>query len=122
MSVVAEERRASAPQEIALRDDNVELTWADLDVTLNRVVNALLNYGLAKDQRVAVFAENSANTVIAYLGIILAGLSGVPINYHLRTDECAYILDDAGAGVMFVGTENVEHGIHSLGAFRRIRI
>jgi acyl-CoA synthetase (AMP-forming)/AMP-acid ligase II len=52
-------------------------------------------------------------TVVAYLAQILAGCSGVPINYHLRADECAYILRDSDASLLFVGPENVERAVEA---------
>lgn len=42
------------PDEIALRDENKALTWADVDDILNRVTNGLLNLDLGSDRRIAV--------------------------------------------------------------------
>jgi len=42
------------PDEIALRDENKALTWADADDILNRVTNGLLNLDLGSDRRIAV--------------------------------------------------------------------
>jgi long-chain acyl-CoA synthetase len=55
--------------------------------------------------RVAVMAQNSAETVIAHAAIILAGLSGVPISFHLTPGEVAYLLDVSQAKVVLVGPE-----------------
>ena len=52
--------------------------------------------GLDPGERVAVFAENAVETVLAHLGGLLAGVSTVPVNFHLTTDELAYILGDSG--------------------------
>jgi long-chain acyl-CoA synthetase len=106
--------RGTRDDEVALRDDSgAALTWRELDALLNRAVNALLARDLGPDRRVAVFAENSATTIVAYLTEILAGCSGVPINYHLRAEECAYILKDSGAALMFVGPETVDAGVEA---------
>jgi acyl-CoA synthetase (AMP-forming)/AMP-acid ligase II len=103
--------RGTHDDEVAVRDEfGTSLTWSELDRLLNRSVNALLGRDVGPDRRVAVFAENSVGTVVAYLTEILAGCSGVPINYHLRAEECAYILRDSGAGLLFVGPENVDVG------------
>ena len=113
MSLIGIKNRRLAPEEIALRDETSEISWAQLDSLLNRSVNALLAMELGPDRRVAVYAENSLNTVVAYLTEILAGCSGVPINYHLRADECAYILKDSDAAVLFAGPENLESGLEA---------
>jgi long-chain acyl-CoA synthetase len=106
--------KGTRDSDVAVRDEyGSALTWAELDALLNRSVNALLGRDLGADRRIAVFAENSLNTVVAYLTEILAGCSGAPINYHLRAEECAYILRDSGASLMFVGPENVDVGLEA---------
>jgi long-chain acyl-CoA synthetase len=106
--------RGTRDDEEALRyEHDAALTWRELDALLNRSVNALLARDLGPDRRVAVFADNSVTTVVAYLTEILAGCSGVPINYHLRPEECAYILRDSGAALLFVGPENVDAGVEA---------
>jgi long-chain acyl-CoA synthetase len=113
VSLVGVRQRATAPNEMALRDEVSGLSWAELDAVLNRATNALLARDLGAQRRVAVFAENSATTVIAYLAEILAGCSGVPINNHLLPDECAYILRDSGAALLFAGPENLDPGLEA---------
>ncbi|MGA2757963.1 MAG: AMP-binding protein, partial [Solirubrobacteraceae bacterium] len=73
MSLVGSKQRASTPDAAAVRDEARALSWAELDALLNRATNALLRLDLDPDRRVAVFAENSVNTVVAYLAEILAG-------------------------------------------------
>jgi long-chain acyl-CoA synthetase len=106
-SSLAEQR----PDEVALRDEAQALTWADVDAALNRIGNGLLGMDLGTDRRIAVFAENAVETALANLGGLVAGASVVPLNFHLTADEVAYILQDSGAQVLFVGPETAERGI-----------
>jgi acyl-CoA synthetase (AMP-forming)/AMP-acid ligase II len=106
--------RGTRDHETAVRDEyGAALTWTQLDRLLNRSVNALLRRDVGPDRRLAVLAQNSVGTVVAYLTEILAGCSGVPINYHLRAEECAYILRDSEAGLLFVGPETVDVGVEA---------
>jgi long-chain acyl-CoA synthetase len=108
------EWRGSRDAEVAIRfEDDEVITFAELDGLLNRVVNSLLVRDLGPGRRVAVFAENHPNTLVAYAGALLAGCSPVPINFHLLAEECAYILRDADARLLFVGPENVEVGLEA---------
>ncbi|NKQ57065.1 AMP-binding protein [Amycolatopsis sp. K13G38] len=91
---------AQRPGEIALRDAAQELTWAEVDEKLRGPVNGLLSLELGPERRVAVFAANSADTLLSYVAVTLAGCSAVPVNFHLTADEAAYILADAGVGVV----------------------
>jgi acyl-CoA synthetase (AMP-forming)/AMP-acid ligase II len=103
---VAPERRG----ELALADERVRWSWADLDPVLNRAANALhgLTYGA---RRVAVFAPNAVETVLVYLAGMEAGVSTTPISFHLTAGEAAYILRDSEAVALFVGPETLEAGL-----------
>jgi long-chain acyl-CoA synthetase len=102
-------RKIEASGELTLVDDRQALTWAEVDSILNRLTNALLAVGLdPQRQRVAVFAENSAETLLGHLTGILSGLSTVPVNFHLTAPELAYILEDSGSALVFAGPETVD--------------
>src|SRR4051794_35672241 len=110
MSVAAAELARQRPDDVALADERTRLGWAALDATLNRGVNALLARPAPPPGRVAVFAHNSVETITAYLAALLAGVSSVPVNFHLTAEEVAYILQDSGADTLFVGPETLEVG------------
>ncbi|MBP1823326.1 AMP-binding protein [Mycobacterium sp. OAE908] len=111
MSIASRQKAQNCPGAMALADERQTLTWAQLDDVLNRAANALLDMDLGRDKRVAVYAENSAETVIAHLAAITVGVSTVPVNFHLTAAEVAYILRDSGAAALFVGPENAETGV-----------
>ena len=95
----------------ALVDDRQQLDWPDLDAVVTRGTNALLAEPLGPVPRVAVFAHNAVESVLAYLCALHAGISRVPVNFHLTAKELAYILADSGAGILFVGPETVLAGV-----------
>ncbi|GAN00316.1 long-chain-fatty-acid--CoA ligase [alpha proteobacterium U9-1i] len=96
---------------LALSDENLRLTWAELDALLNRVVNGFLALDLGSERRIAIFAPNSAEAVLGYLGCLLSGVSSVPANFHLTADELTYILQDSKANVLLVGPETADVGL-----------
>jgi long-chain acyl-CoA synthetase len=96
--------------EVALVDGERTWGWAEVDDALRRVAVQIQHLGLRPEQRLAVFAENSAETLLAHLGGLLAGTSTVPVNFHLTAEEVAYILTDSGAAVLVVGPETAERG------------
>jgi len=100
-------------QSIALRDARVTLSWQQLDEVLSRFANRLQQEPLGDRRRIAVFAENAVETGLANLGGLLGGSSVVPVNFHLTADEAAYILEDSGAAVLFVGPETAERGVEA---------
>lgn len=109
MSIATSKVAAEWPDALGLADARVELTWSELDDTLNRLGNAVLSLDL-DGARLAVFAENSAETVLAHLACVAVGVSTIPVSFHLTATELAYILEDSGAAGVFVGPETVEAG------------
>lgn len=113
MTTFAKTLAAERPDEIAIRDRSQALGWAALDDALNRIANGLNALDLGPSRRVAVFAENAVETALANLGGLIAGASVVPVNFHLTAPEAAYILEDSGARVLFVGPETAERGVEA---------
>lgn len=111
MAVGTVELAATKGDALALTDTDRTFNWRQLDETLNRAVNAMLALGLADDARVAVFAENAAETVLAHVAGTLAGFSTVPVSFHLTVDEVAYILGDSGSDLLLVGPETAARGV-----------
>ena len=96
--------------ELALADERTQLTWNALDPIINRTANALSSLDYS-ERRIAVFATNSAETVITYVACLEVGVSSVPVSYHLTAAEVIYILRDSGAVALFVGPETVDEGL-----------
>lgn len=109
----AAEFAASRPTEVAVRDAHATLTWAQVDDVLRPAVNALRALDLGPARRVVVFAENSAETLLAYVAATLAGVSAVPVNFHLTAAETAYILADSKAGAVLVDGRTAQTGLES---------
>ncbi|MBL4801512.1 MAG: AMP-binding protein [Emcibacter sp.] len=97
---------------LALRDERVRYSWNELNPVMNRAINALLALDY-DDRRIAVYANNSAETVIAYIAAFHAGVSSVPASYHLTAVEIAYILENSGAKALFVSPETAEAGVEA---------
>jgi acyl-CoA synthetase (AMP-forming)/AMP-acid ligase II len=113
MSIATAVRAQSTPGESALCDERAIISWSELDETLNRATNALLATDLGAGQRIAVFAENATEMVIAHLAGILSGISTVPVNFHLTAPEVQYILENSESGALFVGPETAEVGLEA---------
>ena len=118
MPAFASQLAADRPHEIAVRDPDKTMTWAEVGDVLNRVANNVLSRDLGSSRRVAVFAENAAETALAHLGSLLGSASTVPVNFHLTADEAAYILVDSDARIVFVGPETVDRGVAAVAIAR----
>lgn len=95
----AEERS----NELALADDVAEMTWAELDIAVNRALNALADLGIGAGDTVAIVAGNCNEWFILSLACGHSGITFVPVNWHLVAPELAYIFGDSDAKAVFVG-------------------
>jgi len=87
MAVVLVDAAQAKPNEIAIRDSSLTMTWAELNSAINRVVNNLKPRDLGPNRRIAVYAENSLETALAHMAALHAGLSSVPVNFHLNASK-----------------------------------
>jgi len=97
MSVLMSPFAAERGSELALADDVGELTFAELDRRINQMIHAMRDAGLGAGDTIAVVAGNSNEWFITALACANAGITFVPVNWHLVAPEIAYILGDSGA-------------------------
>ncbi|MBS7707852.1 class I adenylate-forming enzyme family protein [Chelatococcus asaccharovorans] len=93
------------PAKIALIQGERKLTYRDLDAMSNRVANALVSWGTNPGDRVAMVVSSSIEWVVAYIGVLKAGCTAVPLNYRLTAKEIGMMLEDSGSRLVFVNSE-----------------
>lgn len=91
------ERAAEHPDRLAYVYYGYELTYRALEAASNRFARLLLDRGVRKGDRVAVYLQNMPQFVIAFFGILKAGAVHVPVNPMFKAQELAYQLRDCGA-------------------------
>ncbi len=79
--------------------------YARFDRRARALGAALAARGIAPGDRVALFAGNRPDYLIALFGIWAAGAAAVPINAKLHPREAAWILSDSGAALALVAPE-----------------
>lgn len=82
-------------------EDGRVLSYAELDLERRRAARALLALGVQPQARIAIWAENSSEWVIAALAVISVGAVLVPVNTRMRGPEVAYVLERSGASLLF---------------------
>ena len=81
------------------------VSFRELDAGCNAVARGLANAGLEPGERIGILSLNRAEYVMALLGAMRAGVVPVPVNVKLPADAVAYILNDAGARMVFFEPE-----------------
>jgi long-chain acyl-CoA synthetase len=80
-------------------------TYWELHERANRLARALASRGVARDERVAVMLPNSVEWFEATVAIARLGAQLVPVNWHLKRDEVAWILADSDTRVLLTHTD-----------------
>ncbi|WP_431024930.1 FadD3 family acyl-CoA ligase [Halomonas sp. H5] len=86
----------------ALEDAGERIDYAELPERAAAVARGLLAAGIAKGDRVALWAPNTSRWVLAALGIHLAGGVLVPLNTRMKGREASDILRRSGARLLFL--------------------
>ncbi len=86
----------------ALIHDDTLTAPAALDAAVARSATALRRLGIGADDVVALMMRNGPQLVELVLAARLTGARWCPVNWHFKTDEVRYILEDSGARLLVV--------------------
>jgi acyl-CoA synthetase (AMP-forming)/AMP-acid ligase II len=84
----------------AVVDGARRATFAHLATDARTIGRAFVGAGITAGDRVAIWAPNSYEWIVALLGLQSAGASVVPLNTRFRGPEAAYILNRSRARVL----------------------
>jgi len=76
------------------------VTYAQLDERSKRLAQLLYAAGLRPGDHVAILLENHPRYFEVFWAAQRAGLYTTPINWHLKPEEAAYIIQDCGASAL----------------------
>jgi HIP---CoA ligase len=86
----------------AVVDGPLRLNYTELVQRIRCAAGAFADVGIDKGDRVAVWAPNSAEWMIAAFGLLTAGGVLVPVNTRFKADEAADIIGRSGAKAVLV--------------------
>lgn len=85
--------------------DRVVADYAGFHRQAAALAHSLRARGVMPGDRVAVFAKNCPEYLVAFYGIWIAGAVAVPVNARLHPREAAWIIAHSGASLGFVSAE-----------------
>ncbi len=102
--------RNKDPEQLALIDcldwDNPrEYSHAQVDALSDACARGLLKRGLRRGDAVAILSANRAEFLIAYFGVMRAGLVAVPVNHKFPRDTIDFVMRDANVKLVFCDAE-----------------
>jgi acyl-CoA synthetase (AMP-forming)/AMP-acid ligase II len=91
------------PNRAALSEMDRVWSYRQLEERTAKVASALLAQGLRKGDRVAWLGKNSDLYFMLFYGAARAGIVMVPVGWRLAPAECAFIINDTKAKLLFTG-------------------
>jgi acyl-CoA synthetase (AMP-forming)/AMP-acid ligase II len=86
----------------AIVDGDLRITFHELAGRIRTAAGAFMEQGIERGDRVAIWAPNSAEWIIAAFGLLTAGGTVVPVNTRFKETEAADIITRSGARLLLV--------------------
>jgi long-chain acyl-CoA synthetase len=96
LNALLERQAAERPRAIALRLKDRALSYQQLQAQIERWATVLYSRGVRAGDTYGIVMRNSLEFVITFFALMRLGAMAVPVNFLLKSDEIAYIFDDAG--------------------------
>ena len=96
------------PGKTAIVCGDQRFTYAQFAERASRLAGVLREADVQPGDRIAFLSLNCHRLLEAYYGVLEAGAVLLPLNFRLAPLELAYILNDAGAKVLFLQREFLE--------------
>ena len=88
------------PERIAVRFEEKELTYGELNLRANQLAHYLKKRGVGPEVLVGICVKRSLEMVVGLLGILKAGGAYVPLDPEYPTDRLDFMLKDSGATLL----------------------
>lgn len=83
-------------------------TYAQINERVNHLANALAKWGIEKGDRVGILHVNCNQYIEVYFAVAKLGAIFVPLNFRAKADELTYMIANAEAKSLFVGSRYLD--------------
>lgn len=99
---------ARQPEKVAIVCRGQSYTYAWLEFAANRLANALLELGVKRGDRVAIFLNTSIQLAVSIFGVLKTGAVSVVINRTTKADKLLYILNNSLSTVLIADDRTLD--------------
>ena len=112
---IFEETARLAPNQVAIIADGRSFTYGEVNAHADKVAAELIARNLPLETPIGVYADRSPELLIAFVGILKAGCTYVPLDPLHPVERLQYMMDEMRAPVVL--TEKREHSLSGSAAF-----
>ena len=116
LATILRESALAAPNDPVLHFAGSTVTYAQLDELSGRFAGGLRAAGLVPGEVVAIQLPNLPQFLVAYFGVLKAGLTALPLNPLLKGPEIAYHLTDSNAALLLTFEAFLPEALRGAGA------
>jgi amino acid adenylation domain-containing protein len=88
------------PDKVALVCGEQRVTYGELEARSNALAHTLRSRGVARGDRVVVFADNTVEAAVSFWGVLKADAVVSPVNPLTKADKLKYYLNDSRAAAL----------------------
>lgn len=96
------------PDKVALVHQGKRLTYAEIDAMANSLAIALIDRGIERGDRIAIFMDNSIEAVISIFAALKAGGAFMVINHTTKAKKLEYIMNNSSTKVIIAQDSKAE--------------
>jgi amino acid adenylation domain-containing protein len=109
-----EEAAERWPDKVALIAGDRQLTYAELDAASNQLARGLIAAGLGRGDRIAIYLDNRAETVIAIYGVLKSGAAFMMVNPTTKVQKLVYLLRNSRARALVMARASLDQMLEHL--------
>ena len=111
-----EESARKFPNKVALIHKGERLTYKEINEKANSVASFLKSLGVQRQDRVAIFLDNSIESVVSLFGILKTDATFLMLSPTLKTQKLSYILNNCQAKALITHTTKLNVVSSSIGS------
>ncbi|MDZ8189167.1 MAG: amino acid adenylation domain-containing protein [Nostoc sp. ChiSLP02] len=104
-----EQQVAKYPHHIAVKTQNYQWTYKELNTQAWRIAQALLEENNEQEGKIALLFDHDAPMIATILGVLKAGKTYIPLDPKYPQDRVLYILEDSLAQVVLTNHKNLSY-------------
>ena len=108
------------PNKIAVIDGDRRVTYQELNKWVNKVARGFESIGITKDDRLSLLSSNSIEFILTYFACAKAGITIVPINTGLLSNEIDYIIKDSNSKAVVVENSFLDLSARPMNLLKRL--